>query len=75
MELKIVGAVENIRAVCIAQTDENLIPLKLYKIEIFQDSDKVKVRNESGKMSFYSKSWFAPLKVSQNILGLTEKVS
>lgn len=74
MKLKVIGAVENIWAVCLTQADENLIPLKLYKIEISEKNDEVKVNNEKGKSKFYPKNWFAPLKVSQSTLGLLEKV-
>ena len=74
MKLKIIGAVENVWAICVTQADENLIPLKLYKIEISKKSEEVKVINEQGKSTFYPKNWFAPLKVSANTLGLIEKV-
>jgi hypothetical protein len=74
MKLKVIGAVENVWAVCLTQADENLIPLKLYKIEISEKNDEVKVNNEKGKSNFYPKNWFAPLKVSQSTLGLLEKV-
>ena len=74
LKLKIVGAVENLWAVCITQKSENLIPLKLYRIEISQNSDDIKVKNEKGETVFYPKEWFAPLDVSQKTLGLLEKV-
>ncbi len=74
VKLKVIGAVEKVWAVCLTQADENLIPLKPYKIEISERSEEVKVQNESGKAKFYPKNWFAPLKVSQSTLGLLEKV-
>lgn len=74
LKLKIVGAVENLWAVCITQKSENLIPLKLYRIETSQNSNDIKVKNEKGETAFYPKEWFAPLDVSQKTLGLLEKV-
>ncbi len=75
MKLKVVGAVENVWAVCVTQAEENLVPLKLYKIELSQNSEEVKVQNERGNSQIYPKNWFAPLKVSPSTLGLIEKVS
>jgi hypothetical protein len=74
LKLKIVGAVENLWAVCITQKSKNLIPLKLYRIEISKNSEEIKVKNEKGETAFYPKEWFAPLDVSQKTLGLLEKV-
>ncbi len=74
LELKIVGAVENLWAVCVTQKSENLIPLKLYRIEILQNSEDIKVKNEKGETSFYPKKWFMPLDVSQKTISLLEKV-
>ncbi len=73
INLEIIGAVENTWAVCLSKTDKNLIPFKLYKIEISENSEKIKVKNEKGETEFYPKTWFAPLKISQNIIGLIEK--
>ncbi len=75
MKLEIVGAVENVWAVCVSKQDENLIQFKLYKIETSANSEKVKTENEQGETKFYPKNWFAPLKISQNIIGLLEKAA
>ncbi len=65
LKLKIVGAVENLWAVCITQKSKNLIPLKLYRIETSKNSEEIKVKNEKGETVFCPKEWFAPLDVSQ----------
>jgi hypothetical protein len=73
--LEVVGAVENVWAVCLSKTDENLIPFKIYKIEISSKSEKIKVKNEKGETLFYPQNWFAPLNISQNIIGLIEQAT
>ena len=75
MKLQIIGAVENVWAVCISKKDQNLIVFKLYKIETSANSEEVKVKNEKGETGFYPKNWFAPLQISQNIIGLLEKAA
>jgi len=75
LNLKIIGAAELIWAVCVTQADENLIPLKLYQIDSFANSDEVKVKNEKGETVFCPKTWFARLDVSPKIVGLLEKVA
>lgn len=75
LKLKIIGAVENVWAVCVTEKSENLIPLKLYCIEIAQNSKVIKVKNEKGETAFYPKEWFVPLDISKKTLGLLEKVA
>jgi hypothetical protein len=75
LNLKIVGAVESVWAVCITQADKNLIPLKLYRIEISQKSTEIKVKNEKGENAAYPKEWFAPLEISTKTIGLLKKVA
>lgn len=74
MNLEIIGAVENLWAVCITHADKNLIPLKLYKVEI-SARDEIKVNNEKGETVFCPKTWFAPLNISSKIIGLIEKTT
>jgi hypothetical protein len=75
LNLKIVGAVESVWAVCITQADKNLIPLKLYRIEVSENSEEIKVINEKGETVFYPKNWFAPLDISPKTVGLLKKVA
>lgn len=74
VNLEIIGAVENLWAICVTHADKNFIPLKLYKIEI-SAKDKIKVKNENGETVFCPKTWFAPLDVSSKMLGLIEKTA
>ncbi len=73
MNLKVMGAVATVWAVCVTKKDKNLMPFKLYSIETFSDSDEVRLRNEEGEIGFYPKEWFAPLEVSRKTLSLLEK--
>lgn len=75
LNLKVVGAVESVWAVCVTQADKNLIPLKLYRIEISQNSAEIKVKNEKGENVIYPKDWFAPLEISTKTIGLLKKVA
>ncbi len=67
------GSVKSTWAVCVKRTDKNLIPLKLYNIEVFSASNEIRVRNEKGEITFYPKNWFAALDVSKTTLHLLEK--
>lgn len=75
MNLKVLGAGENVWAVCLAKESKDLIPFKLYRIEMFSDSDEVRSKNEKGKLTFYPRAWFAPVDVSKKTLGLLERVA
>lgn len=75
LKLEIAGAVESIWAVCVTQADKNLIPLKLYRIEISDKSENIKVKNEKGEIAAYPKNWFAPLDISPKTVGLLKKVA
>lgn len=74
LKMTIAGAVENLWAVCLTQKSENFIPLKLYRVEVFQNTDDIKVKNEKGETVFCPKDWFAPLEVSKKTLGLLEQI-
>ena len=75
LNLEIVGAVECVWAVCIKSNDKNLIPRKLYNIEISQKSEEIRVKNEKGETVSYPKEWFAPLEISPKTIGLLKKVA
>ena len=73
--LTVFGAVDTVWAVCLAKSDKNLIPFKLYRIEVFSESDEIRLRNEKGETAQYPKAWFAPLDVSKKTLGIIEKAA
>ncbi len=75
MNLKVMGAVATVWAVCVTKKDKKLTPFKLYSIETFSGSDEVRLKNEMGEVTFYPKDWFAPLEVSKKTLDLLEKAA
>jgi hypothetical protein len=72
IKLKVLGASNSIWAVCVSKESKELIPFKLYRIEVFSDSDEIKLINECGKIAYYPKAWFAPVDVPKKTLGLLE---
>jgi hypothetical protein len=74
LKLKVFGASESVWAVCIAKDSKDLIPFKLYRIEVFSGSDEIRSKNEKGRVAYYPKAWFAPVDVSKKTLGLLEQV-
>ncbi len=75
MNLTVLGAVNTVWAVCLAKKDKNLIPFKLYRIEVYSESDEIRLKNEKGETANYPKSWFAALDVSKKTLGIIEKAA
>ncbi len=75
MNLTVMGSVDTVWAVCLAKDEKNLIPFKLYRIEVFSKSEQIRLKNEKGEMANYPKSWFAPLDVSKKTLGIIEKAA
>ena len=73
MDLKIVGPVESVWAVCISKSSPDLVPFKIYKIDICLALNEIKLKNEKGEVAFYPREWFAPVEVSKKTLGLLEK--
>ena len=73
LNLKVLGASTVTWAVCLAKDSTDLIPFKLYRIEIFSDSDEIRSKNELGNTAFYPRAWFAPVEVSKQTLGLLER--
>lgn len=74
MSLEIIGAVENVWAVCITKNDANLIPFKLYNVEKQIGTGDIKVKNEKGEIVICPKMWFAVIDISPNVVGLLENV-
>jgi hypothetical protein len=75
LNLKVLGSAKFAWAVCLTKDSKDLIPFKLYRIEIFSDSEEVRSKNEKGKVAYYPKAWFAPVDVSKKTLGLLEKAA
>lgn len=75
LDLTVLGASTFTWAVCLTKDSKDLIPFKLYKIEVFSDADEIRSKNEKGEIAFYPKAWFAPVEVSKQTLGLLEKAA
>lgn len=73
LTLQTVGAIEDTWAICVTHSGNGLIPLKVYKVEV--SAENVLVKNEKNETIECPKTWFAPLKVSQKVIGLIEKVA
>ncbi|CAN5535322.1 hypothetical protein BH10ACI3_BH10ACI3_27580 [soil metagenome] len=73
LNLKVLGAAKFIWAVCLTENAKDLIPFKLYRIEVFSGSDEVRSKNETGETAFYPKACFEPVEVSKKTLGLLER--
>ena len=65
---------QNKWAVCVTSEDNDLIPLKLYKVEIFPQLSKAKVINKKGKAKFYPQEWFLPVNFAKNVKNVLEQV-
>lgn len=66
---------QNAWAVCVTSEDKNLVPLKLYKVEIFPQLSKAKVINKNGQAQFYPQEWFLPVKFAKNVKSVLEQVA
>lgn len=75
MNLKVVGAVKTLWAICVTKKDKNLIPFKLYSIDTFSRSDQVRLKNEKGEKVYLPKEWFAPIVLPKKTLGLLENTA
>lgn len=75
MNLKVLGAADVVWAVCLTKDSKDLIPFKLYRIEMFSNSDEVRSKNERGEIVYFPKAWFAPVEVSKQTLGLLERAA
>ena len=72
IDLKVLGGAESVWAVCLTKDSRDLIPFKLYRIDVFSNSDEARVKNENGEIAFYPRIWFAPVEVPKKTLGLLE---
>lgn len=75
MKLEVHGASESRWAVCIEKSETKLIPFKLYNIETFSRTSKVRLKNEDGETAYYPKEWFAVLDVSKKTQSLLERAA
>ena len=62
-------------AVFIKTINEDFIPLKLYKIEIYETLSKAKVVNEKGQEVFCPIDWFLEINLEKKTTNIFEKVA
>ncbi len=62
-------------AVCITSNSENLVPLKLYKVEFYPQLAKAKILDDTGQAKFYPQEWFLSVDFAENVNNLLEKVA
>jgi hypothetical protein len=43
-------------------------------VEVFRNTDDLKVKNEKGETVFCPKEWFSPLEFSKKTIGLLEQI-
>lgn len=65
LKLKVLGSSDLVWAVCVSSDSKDLIPFKLYKIEVFSNSGEIRSKNEKGKIVYYPKEWFATVEMSK----------
>lgn len=75
LNLKVLGAATRVWSVCVTTSSKDLIPFKVYEIEVFPDSAEVRSRNEQGKIAFYPNEWFAPIEVSRSTEELLKRAA
>ena len=62
-------------AICVTAENEELTPLKLYKVEFYPQLSKAKVVDKNGAAFFYPQEWFLPVKFAKNVKSVLEKVA
>lgn len=61
-------------AVCVTSNAENLVPLKLYKVEFYPGLAKAKILDDNGKAIFYPQEWFLSVEFAETVSNVLEKV-
>jgi len=69
MNLNVLGSSESVWAVCVTKDSPDLIPFKLYKIEVYSSSEEIRSKNEKGETKFYPKAWFSQVEVPKRHSG------
>ena len=61
--------------VCVKAQSKSLVPLKLYRAEVYPQLSKTKIIDEKGKANFYPQEWFLPVKFAKKVTNVLEKVA
>lgn len=62
-------------AICVTRDDEELVPLKLYKIEVYPQLSKVAVTDEAGETLVCPQDFFLPVQFKQEVTDYLKKVA
>jgi hypothetical protein len=62
-------------AICVSHEDDELVPLKLYRIEVYPSLSKVAVKDESGETLICPQSFFLPVKFEEEVTDYLKKVA
>lgn len=62
-------------AICISRDEEELVPLKLYKIEVYPQLSKVAVTDEAGETFVCPQDFFLPVEFKQEVTDYLKKVA
>lgn len=61
-------------AICIANEDDELIPMKIYKVIFRPHLETVKVIDESGETLICPQSWFLPISFPSKVKKVLENI-
>jgi hypothetical protein len=79
MDLRVVGdKTENSEtawAICITSKEKSLIPLKLYQVEVFSESNEIEVVDEKAEKIACPKDYFLLLKLMKKDVDLLNSVA
>ncbi len=62
-------------AICVSREDDELVPLKLYQIEVYPHLSKVAVKDESGETLVCPQDYFLPVKFKEKVTDYLKKVA
>lgn len=62
-------------AICVSREDDELVPLKLYQIEVYPNLSKVSVTDESGETLVCPQDYFLPVKFEEKVTDYLKKVA
>ncbi len=62
-------------AICVSREDDELVPLKLYRVEIYPRLSKVSVTDEAGETLVCPQDYFLPVKFEEEVTDYLKKVA
>lgn len=62
-------------AICVSRDDDELLPLKLYRVEVYPHLARVAVTDESGETLVCPQDYFLPVKFEEEVTDYLKKVA